>query len=96
MLMCSWLTGASCRDGNNNSLDPSVCLSKLLEEYQRLELHQSCHVSCDDVSCQYATSVDAGLCSRNCIGNRRNRNHLIGKLLIAIRFSCFQSSSMSF
>lgn len=69
----------SCRDGNNDSLDPSICLSKLYDEYRRLELDQSCHVSCDDVTCQYATSLDAGLCPRNCIGTRRNRNHLIGR-----------------
>ena len=76
----------SCRDGNNENVDPSICLSKLYEEYRRLELYQDCHVSCNDVSCQYATALDAGLCSRNCIGTRRKRNHPIGKLFIPIHF----------
>ena len=80
LLLLLLFIGVSCRDGNNDSLDPSICLSKLYDEYRRLELDQSCHVSCDDVTCQYATSLDAGLCPRNCIGTRRNRNHLIGTI----------------
>jgi len=69
---------ATCRDGNDAAVDPSICLSKLYEEYRRLELYQKCHVSCHDTSCQYATSADEGLCPRNCIGARLHRNHVIG------------------
>lgn len=70
--------GVDCRDGNNATIDPSVCLSKLMDDYRQLETHRPCHVACRAGStsvkseCHHYTIPESSksLCPRNCIGTR--------------------------
>nr|CAH0103778.1 unnamed protein product [Daphnia galeata] len=64
-----------CHDGNNVTIDPSVCLAKLMDEYRQLETHRECSVPCrrdgDSKACRHQHSIETrSLCPRNCIGTR--------------------------
>ena len=77
-----FFVGVYCRDGNNATIDQSVCLmSKLMDQYRQMETHRECRIPCrrDDSDksrmeggChQHATMPEArSLCPRNCIGTR--------------------------
>lgn len=67
-----------CHDGNNATMDPSVCLARLMDEYRQLETYRECHVACQrdanstaSSACQHEHVMETrSLCPRNCIGTR--------------------------
>ena len=74
-------SGAACRDGNNATIDPAVCLAKLMSEYRRLELVRQCRAPCpSDGENSINGCPPAALaslvwaprseCPRNCLGTR--------------------------
>lgn len=80
LLIC---IGVYCRDGNNATIDPFVCLSNFMDKYHELETHRECHVPCQTLRdgdsniaasmqlCRHQHSTEArSLCPRNCIGTR--------------------------
>ena len=76
--------GAYCRDGNNVTLDPAVCLSKLMDPFLQLELHRECSIpchkrnhgpefvasGCPSEEALASSAASGNLCPRNCIGTR--------------------------